>query len=226
MRKFETLTGIAAPLLRDNVDTDSIIPSREMKRVSKSGLGRGLFAGWRYADDGRNKSVLNESFVLNQAGYTEASILLAGANFGCGSSREHAVWALDDFGIRAIIAQSFGAIFQRNCYRNGLLAIELAASEIERIADSVAANPVERRLTVDLEHGQIIDPLGRFVAFDIGAEARQRLLAGADDIDLTLEHAADIATFKAARYRAEPWAEIEPDESLDTLTARNAGPHG
>ncbi|MEL7538622.1 MAG: 3-isopropylmalate dehydratase small subunit [Pseudomonadota bacterium] len=214
MRKFDVHTGIAAPLLRDNIDTDAIIPSREMKRVSKSGLGVGLFAGWRYADDGRNKSAPREDFVLNQDDYRNASVLLTGANFGCGSSREHAVWALADFGIRVIIAESYGAIFQRNCYRNGLLAIELPGDVIARVAGVVAEDPVTRTLTVDLTNRQVVGPLGRFFDFDIGDDARKRLLSGADDIDLTLEHRDEIDTFRAQRYRDEPWAELVIDEML------------
>lgn len=226
MRKFETLTGIAAPLLRDNIDTDAIIPSREMKRVSKAGLGVGLFAGWRYGDGGRNKQALNDEFVLNQAGYADATILLGGANFGCGSSREHAVWALDDYGIRVIIAESFGAIFQRNCYRNGLLAIELPAADIRSIAALVAADPVSRTLTIDLEHRQIIDPQGRFIGFTISEDARSRLLAGADDIAMTLEHGEDIAAFKEARYRREPWSALTTDADITTVSGRHKADGG
>ena len=223
MRKFTSHTGVAAPLLRDNVDTDAIIPSREMKRVSKTGLGGGLFAAWRFSDAGRNKAAPEPGFVLNQPRYADTSILLAGRNFGCGSSREHAVWALDDYGIRVVLAPSFGAIFQRNCYRNGLLAIELPPAEIETIAAAVAEDPQQHRLTVDLEHGRIIDPRGRFIAFDIGDDARQRLLSGADDIDRTLVHAAAIAEFKSERYRAEPWAEISDDETLTYSPRDSAG---
>lgn len=214
MRKFERHTGVAVPLVRDNVDTDAIIPSREMKRVSKTGLGVGLFAAWRYADKGRDKSHNNAEFVLNQAGYQGASILLGGTNFGCGSSREHAVWALDDYGFRVLLAPSFGAIFKRNCARNGILAVELPAETIATLADYVAVDPATRTLTVDLVKRQIEGLPGRLIDFEIGDDARRRLLAGADDIDLTLEHARAIEEFKAKRYVAEPWAELVTDIAL------------
>ncbi len=148
MRKFDVLTGVAAPLLRANVDTDAIIPSREMKSVSKHGLADGLFAGWRYLAIGGREP--DPGFVLNQPAYAGTSILLAGENFGCGSSREHAVWALDEYGIRAVIAPSFAPIFQGNCVRNGLLPVRLDAGAVARLAEAVAPDPQHRPVTVDL----------------------------------------------------------------------------
>ncbi|MEM8982342.1 MAG: 3-isopropylmalate dehydratase small subunit [Pseudomonadota bacterium] len=207
MRPFSVHNGVVAPLRRDNIDTDAIIPSREMKRVSKSGLGIGMFAAWRYADNGRDKDTLVPDFVLNQPAYAETTILLGGTNFGCGSSREHAVWALTDYGIRVVIAPSFGAIFQRNCYRNGLLAIELAEASIDAIEAATAADPQKLTVTVDLTAGRIVTAAGE-VDFSISSEVRERLLSGADDIDLTLRYADEIAAFREARYADEPWADL------------------
>ena len=176
MEKFTTLTAIAAPLLRINVDTDAIIPSREMKKVSKVGLSDGLFAGWRYiAPGGRDE---NPDFVLNQEPYRRAKILLTGMNFGCGSSREHAVWALHEWGIRAVVAPSFGAIFQGNCVRNGILPVVLDNALIENIARQVAADPAHRLVTVDLERCRLTAPDGVVHAFDVAAADREMLLEG------------------------------------------------
>ncbi|MEM1261054.1 MAG: 3-isopropylmalate dehydratase small subunit [Pseudomonadota bacterium] len=207
MRAFNKHSGVVAPLRRDNIDTDAIIPSREMKRVSKSGLGVGLFAAWRYADNGRKKDELVAEFVLNQPAYQGASIVLGGTNFGCGSSREHAVWALNDYGIRVVIAPSFGAIFQRNCYRNGLLAIELPEASIDAIETATAADPQTHTVTVNLAAGKIVTSAGD-IDFAVGDEVRDRLLSGADDIDLTLQYADEIAAFRETRYHDEPWADL------------------
>jgi 3-isopropylmalate/(R)-2-methylmalate dehydratase small subunit len=190
---FTRLTAIAAPLLRDNVDTDAIIPSREMKSTGKTGLADGLFAGWRYSE-GRAP---NPDFVLNQPAYAGAQILAAGRNFGSGSSREHAVWALKEYGIRAILAVSFAPIFFGNCIRNGLLP---AAVPEEAVA-KIAGKPV----TVDLEAQIVSLPVGPSWTFPIGSEAKAMLLEGLDAIDLTLKHRDRIAAFVAADRKARPW---------------------
>jgi 3-isopropylmalate/(R)-2-methylmalate dehydratase small subunit len=185
------------------VDTDAIIPSREMKSVSKDGLADGLFAGWRYTKIGGREP--NADFVLNQPAYAGTQVLLAGENFGCGSSREHAVWALLEFGIRAIIAPSFSPIFQTNCVRNGILPVRLPAAGIARLAESVAADPQSHRLTVDLVHQIVAGPDGTKLAFEIEPEAREMLLEGLDAIDLTLKQRAAIDAFTQADRAARPW---------------------
>jgi 3-isopropylmalate/(R)-2-methylmalate dehydratase small subunit len=194
--------GIAAPLLRLNIDTDAIIPSREMKRVSKQGLGEGLFADWRYCDPAAREP--NPDFVLNQPAYAGTSILLAGANFGCGSSREHAVWALAEYGIRAIIAPSFGAIFFQNCVRNGILPVVLDEAAVQAMADYVAADPAARRLRVDLEHTTVSAGALQH-RFALAGEARAMLLQGLDPIALTLQQASAIETFEQQRRARLPW---------------------
>ena len=197
MTPFTVLTAIAAPLIRDNVDTDAIIPSREMKSTGKTGLADGLFAAWRYLTPGGRDP--NPAFVLNQPAFADASILLGGSNFGCGSSREHAVWALAEYGIRAVIAPSFAPIFAGNCTRNGIVPVVLAADAIAVIAKD------NGRVTVDLCHQQVRLGDGRQWSFDIGAEAKAMLLEGLDAIDLTLKHKADILAFQAADRQARPW---------------------
>src|SRR5512143_1487074 len=180
MEPFTTLTAVAVPLIRANVDTDAIIPSREMKTVSKVGLADGLFAGWRYtAIGGRER---NPDFVLNDPAYEGARILLSGPNFGCGSSREHAVWALAEYGFRAIVAESFSPIFHGNCVRNGVVPVELPGQAIQRIADQVREAPQERRVTVDLLRCAVVAPDGEASAFRIDGEAREMLLEGLDAI--------------------------------------------
>ncbi len=197
MRPLSQHEGICAPILVDNVDTDQIIPSREMKRVSKRGLGAGLFAGWRYVYDGMKKTGLRHDFVLNQSDYVGASIILAGKNFGCGSSREHAVWALCDYGIRVIIAESFGRIFRINCAKNGLLAIELPADTITGINRQVGDEPQSQRLLVDLAKNRIHTPDGGQIEFAIDASDRHMLLEGLDHVSYTLQFADDIDRFRA-----------------------------
>lgn len=187
---FTTHTGIAAPLFRDNIDTDQIIPSREMKSVSKTGLADGMFAGQRYLE-GRTP---DPDFVLNQPDYEEATILLSGKNFGCGSSREHAVWALKEYGFRVIIAESFGEIFYNNCVRNGILAIVTTA-------DKIAALP--REFTVDLP-SQTVGGLH----FDIPDGDKTMLVEGLDVIAQTLEHEADIAAYLENDKKLRPWVYI------------------
>ncbi len=197
MTPFTKLTSVAAPLIRDNIDTDAIIPSREMKTTGKTGLADGLFAPWRYRTPGGRDP--DPDFILNQPDFAAAQILLGGQNFGCGSSREHAVWALAEYGIRAVIAPSFAPIFAGNCTRNGIVPVVLAADAIAAIG--AAGAPV----TVDLEAQRVSLPDGRHWAFEIGAEARAMLLEGLDAIDLTFKHGAEIAAFQAADRSARPW---------------------
>lgn len=206
MRAFLQHMGVVAPLVIDNVDTDQIIPSREMKRVSKTGLGDGLFAGWRYEYDGIKKVGPRKSFVLNRAEYFGTSILLGGKNWGCGSSREHAVWALNDYGIRAIIAESFGRIFQRNCARNGLLAIELSAEQIQLLAESTSASPQSSRVLIDLAKGEVHAPRGEIFTFAIAESDRNMLLNGLDHIEYTMQFESDIARFSRQDREVRAWA--------------------
>lgn len=198
MTGFTTLTALPAPLLRDNIDTDAIIPSREMKTTGKTGLAGGLFAGWRYMK-GRTP---NPDFVLNNPRYAHAPMLLGGANFGCGSSREHAVWALQEYGVRAIIAESFAPIFQANCTRNGIVPVALDRQAVEAIAKA------DSETTVDLD-AQTVAVGDDSWAFAIGREAKVMLAEGLDAIDLTLKHADDIDTFIRADRKARPWVYLE-----------------
>ncbi|MGH8223890.1 MAG: 3-isopropylmalate dehydratase small subunit, partial [Woeseiaceae bacterium] len=186
--------GIAAPLMRINIDTDAIIPSREMKRVSKTGLAQGLFANWRYLDPGTREP--NQEFILNQEPFNQASILLAGSNFGCGSSREHAVWALKEWGIRAVIAPSFGSIFASNCVNNGVLPVQLDEHAVEAIAAAVTEDPRANQVAVDLEHRRIVLD-DRAWDFDIGERERQMLLRGLSPIAMTLQSDDLISEFEA-----------------------------
>ncbi len=202
MEPFVRHTGIAAPLLRINIDTDAIIPSREMKRVSKEGLGEGLFANWRYRDVASRAE--EPGFVLNRAPWRQASILLAGANFGCGSSREHAVWALKDFGFLAIVAPSFGSIFHGNCVRNGIVPVELDESQVAVLAAAEEAKP-GRPLTIDLENCQLVDADGSSHAFRIAEQARHLLLEGLDPIAATLAEDQHIQNFLERDRRERPW---------------------
>jgi len=203
MEKFVQHTGIAAPLLRINVDTDAIIPSREMKAVSKTGLGVGLFAGWRYADE--KARTPNPDFVLNKPEYKGASIILSGVNFGCGSSREHAVWALKEFGIEAVIAPSFGAIFYSNCVRNGILPVVLPDAAVKDLAAQVETDPQARRIAIDLEARTVTAPDGTVHHFTIEPGHRDMLLEGLDEIGLTLKRQSDIDAFAARDRAARPW---------------------
>jgi 3-isopropylmalate/(R)-2-methylmalate dehydratase small subunit len=201
MEKFTTHTGVAAALLRSNIDTDAIIPSREMKTVSKTGLAGGLFAGWRYVQAREPEP----DFVLNRPEQRGSSILLAGLNFGCGSSREHAVWALKEYGIRAIIAPSFGAIFAGNCVRNGLLPVVLSEAQVAELAASVAADPQGCQLSVDLQRCVVADAAGKPYPFSLAASQREMLLKGLDPIALTLESKAAIETFQSRDRLVRPW---------------------
>lgn len=209
MEAFNRLDGVCVPLLIDNVDTDQIIPSREMKRVSKHGLGEGLFAGSRYLYEGKNKVGTNSEFVLNKPEFSGASILLSGRNFGCGSSREHAVWALHDFGIRAVIAESFGRIFRINCARNGLLALELPAEAVATLAQQTAIDPPSRRVSIDLSSREVTAPAGDVFKFSTDESDRRMLMLGLDYIDYSLQYAADIDAFKEKDRRLRPWAYLQ-----------------
>lgn len=206
MSAFTLHRGICAPIREDNVDTDQIIPSREMKRVSKKGLGDGLFAGWRYRYDGKERTGTNDDFVLNQAAYANTTILLGGQNFGCGSSREHAVWALADFGIRVILAESFGRIFRNNCARNRLLAVTLTGDELDTIENATSAEPQQNLLQVDLRNKKLTLPTSDVIAFDLPEFDRTMLLKGLDYIDFTLQYADDIDRFVESDRRARGWA--------------------
>ena len=206
MQPFTHHRGVAAPLLRDNVDTDAIIPSREMRRVSKRGLGIGLFANWRYADVAAR--LPNPDFVLNDPAYVGATILLAGANFGCGSSREHAVWALADFGIRAIFAPSFAVIFRKNCIANGLLPGTMAMDDLAALAAWVREAPQQNLLAVDLNAATVATP-STLTTFGIRPPDRIRLLRGLDPIAHTLTSAGRIDAFEEAWWRACPWARVD-----------------
>ncbi len=200
MDKFTSLTGVAAPMPLINVDTDMIIPKQYLKTIKRTGLGTALFSEMRYDDDGNER----EGFVLNQPAYRDAKILVAGENFGCGSSREHAPWALLDAGIRCVIAPSFADIFYNNCFKNGILPIVLPQAQVDLLMDDAArgANAV---VTVDLERQEITGPDGGTIAFDIDPFRKHCLLNGLDDIALTLEKEAAIDGFEARQRAAEPW---------------------
>lgn len=200
---FTRHTGVLVPIMRPNIDTDAIIPSREMKQVSRTGLAPGLFAGWRYQSAAARTP--NTEFVLNQPAYTGASVLAAGRNFGCGSSREHAVWALAEFGIRVIIAPSFGAIFERNCVNNGVLPVRMNETAIEQLLQHTTDNPQSHRVTADLEAGHISTTNGFLQRFSLAQTQRHMLLLGLDPIDLSLEHQADIERFLERDRQNRPW---------------------
>ena len=206
MAKLLTHTGVVASIPEDNIDTDQIIPSREMKSVSKRGLGKGLFANWRYHDDGASQSGNNPDFILNQPAYAGTSILLAGRNFGCGSSREHAVWALYDFGIRVIIAESFGAIFSNNCARNRLLAIRLPSAQIAAIRKLTEQDPQSTRPTIDLDACTVSIPDGSRFEFKVDAFDRDMLMKGFDYIDFTMQFEPEIDQFIEKDRSARCWA--------------------
>ncbi len=206
MNPFTVHTGIAAPLLRINIDTDAIIPSREMKTVGKRGLAAGLFAGWRYrAPDSREP---DPDFVLNQPAHAGASILLAGANFGCGSSREHAVWALAEYGIRCVIAPSFGAIFFGNCVRNGILPVVLEEALVQQLAADIAPDPQARPITVNLQRLELRPSGGAALPFTLAPGHRSMLLEGLDPIGLTLKQQDLIDHFIRHDRQQRPWAQM------------------
>ena len=199
MEKFDKLTGIAAPLDIINVDTDMIIPKQFLKTIQRSGLGKNLFDEMRYAPDGQEIA----DFVLNQAAYREAQILVAGDNFGCGSSREHAPWALLDFGIRCIIAPSFADIFYNNCFKNGILPIVLPQTEVDKLMDD-AKRGANATISIDLESQTIQGPDGGTISFEIDGFRKQCLMEGLDDIGLTLQKARAIDAYEEA-LDAQAW---------------------
>ena len=208
MQKFETFTGIVCPLDRSNVDTDAIIPKQFLKSIKRTGFGPNLFDEWRYLDHGEpgmdnSKRSLNPDFVLNDPHYQEATILLARENFGCGSSREHAPWALEDYGFRVIIAPSFADIFFNNCFKNGLLPIPLESAVVDRLF-SMAQGEEALRLKVDLEKQRLI--VGEEeIPFEVDAFRKHCLLEGLDDIGLTLQHVDEIRAYEEKRKQTAPW---------------------
>ena len=203
MEKFTTLTSIAAPLDRANVDTDAIIPKQFLKSIKRSGFGPNLFDEWRYEDHGEvgmdnTKRPLNQDFVLNKAQYQGAQILLARENFGCGSSREHAPWALEDYGFKVIIAPSFADIFYNNCFKNGILPIVQGNNVMDELFD------FDGEITINLE-SQSINANGKIYTFEVDAERKRRLMNGLDDIGLTLQYADDIKTFEKDYFKTYSW---------------------
>ena len=209
MKKFTLLHGLVAPLDRANVDTDAIIPKQFLKSIKRSGFGPNAFDEWRYLDHGEpgmdnSKRAVNPEFVLNQARYQGAQILLVRENFGCGSSREHAPWALEDYGFRAIVAPSFADIFFNNCFKNGLLPIRLSAEQVDALFKAVAAHS-GYKLVVDLELQTIGMPDGNVYKFEVETFRKHCLLNGLDDIGLTLQHVEEIKAYETKRRAAQPW---------------------
>jgi 3-isopropylmalate/(R)-2-methylmalate dehydratase small subunit len=209
MKKFTTLTAIVAPMDRANVDTDAIIPKQFLKSIKRSGFGPNLFDEWRYLDHGEpgmdnSKRPLNPDFVLNQPRYHDAKILLTRENFGCGSSREHAPWALEDDGFRVIIAPSFADIFFNNCFKNGILPIVLDAAIVDELFKDVYANE-GYQLTVNLEEQTITKPDGTKFDFEVDAFRKHCLINGLDDIDITMQHVEDIKAYEERRKQTAPW---------------------
>ena len=209
MQKFNLLDGVVMPLDRANVDTDAIIPKQFLKSIKRSGFGPNLFDEWRYLDHGEpgmdnSKRPLNSDFVMNLPRYRGAQILLARENFGCGSSREHAPWALEDFGFRAIIAPSFADIFFNNCFKNGLLPIRLDQEQVDGLFKAVDATP-GYRLKIDLEQQRITAPDGAVYNFEVEPFRKHCLLNGLDDIGLTLQHVEEIRAYEAKHRVEQPW---------------------
>jgi 3-isopropylmalate/(R)-2-methylmalate dehydratase small subunit len=201
MDKFTVLEGVAAPLKVINVDTDMIIPKQYLKTIKRTGLGTGLFSEQRYRDDGSE----NPDFVLNKPAYRNAKILVAADNFGCGSSREHAPWALLDFGIRCIISTSFGDIFYNNCFKNGVLPIKVSPEDLDKLFDD-AERGANARLTIDLAAQEIRGPDGGCVKFDVDPHRKRCMLEGLDDIGLTLEKKSKIDSYESKARESRPWA--------------------
>ncbi len=201
MQKFTKLEGVAAPLRMINVDTDMIIPKQYLKTIKRTGLGKGLFSELRYLDDGSE----NPNFVLNKPAYRNAKVLIADDNFGCGSSREHAPWALMDFGIRCVISTSFGDIFYNNCFKNGVLPIRVSPEDLEKLFDD-ADRGANATLTIDLEAQEIRGPDGGVVKFDIDPFRKHCMLNGLDDIGLTKQKQSKIESFEQKAQAARPWA--------------------
>jgi len=209
MEKFTVHTGLVVPLDRANVDTDAIIPKQYLKSIKRTGFGPTLFDDWRYNEPGEpgmdhSKRAVNQDFVLNFPRYAGASVLIARENFGCGSSREHAVWALDDYGIRAVIAPSFADIFFNNSFKSGLLPIVLDAAVVDRLFKAIEANP-GYQLTVDLAAQQVRTPSGEAFSFVVDEFRKYCLLNGLDDIGLTLQHAEAIRAYETTRKQTAPW---------------------
>ena len=209
MRAFTVLEGLVAPMDRANVDTDAIIPKQFLKSIKRAGFGPNAFDEWRYLDIGQpgmdnTHRPKNPNFVLNQPRYQGASILLTRDNFGCGSSREHAPWALEDFGFRALVGTTFADIFYNNCFKNGLLPIKLPAAEVQALFDMVAATP-GMQLKIDLAAQTVTRPDGKVLSFDVDPFRKECLLNGWDDIGLTLRHADLIKDFEALRRIEQPW---------------------
>ena len=209
MKPFKTFTGIVLPLDRPNVDTDSIIPKQYLKSIKRSGFGVNLFDDWRYLDPGEpgddhSQRRPNSDFILNHPRYQGVEILLARQNFGCGSSREHAVWALMDFGIHAVLAPSFADIFFSNSFKNGLLPVVLPEDMLDQLFQETFAN-TGYRLTIDLEHQKIMTPDNRQISFTIDAGYKVRLLKGLDEISITLADADDIRAYEARQKKITPW---------------------
>ena len=200
MDKFTTLTGVAAPLKIMNIDTDMIIPTQYLKTIARTGLGKGLFSEMRYNEDGSE----NPDFVLNQPAWRNAQILVAEDNFGCGSSREHAPWALLDFGVRAVISTSFADIFYNNCFKNGILPIKVSKADLAKLMDD-AERGANATLTIDLPAQEIRGPDGGVVRFDIDAHRKHCLVNGLDDIGLTMQKADSIVAFEQKTAAARPW---------------------
>ncbi len=200
MEKFTTLTGVAAPLPMINVDTDKIIPKQHLKTIRRTGLGKALFDELRYTPDGEERP----EFVLNKPAYRKASILVAGENFGCGSSREHAPWALLDFGIRCVIAPSFADIFHNNCFKNGILPIALPKEDVAKLLDD-AGRGANATVTIDLEKQEIRGPDGGVVKFEVDPFRKRCLLEGLDDIGLTMEKAPAIDSYEEKQKASQPW---------------------
>jgi 3-isopropylmalate/(R)-2-methylmalate dehydratase small subunit len=201
MDKFTSLTSVAAPLPMINVDTDMIIPKQFLKTIKRTGLGKSLFHEMRYDEDGKE----NPDFVLNKPAYRKAKIIVAGENFGCGSSREHAPWALLDFGIRCVISTSFADIFYNNCFKNGILPVVVSPSDLEKLMDD-AGRGANATLTIDLETQEIRGPDGGMVRFEIDPFRKKCLIEGLDDIGLTMKKADKIRSFEETAAFARPWA--------------------
>ena len=209
MEKFTQYQGLVAPLDRENVDTDAIIPKQFLKSIKKTGFGQNLFDEWRYLDQGEpgqdcSGRPLNPDFVLNQTRYKNAGILLARKNFGCGSSREHAPWAIDQYGFRALIAPSYADIFFNNCFKNGLLPIVLPEAVVAQLFDEVAAFP-GYQLTIDLDRQVVVKPQGEEIPFEVQAFRKYCLMNGLDDIGLTLRHRDKISSYESQRLATKPW---------------------
>jgi 3-isopropylmalate/(R)-2-methylmalate dehydratase small subunit len=209
VRVFTQHDGLVVPIDRANVDTDAIIPKQFLKSIRRTGFGPNLFDEWRYGDHGEpgqdpSQRTLNPDFVLNQPRYQGAGILLARANFGCGSSREHAVWALDDFGIRAVIAPSFAEIFFNNCFKNGVLPIVLEEAVVDSLFQAVETTP-GYRLVIDLPAQTVTTPSGELLAFEVDEFRKHCLINGLDEIGLSLRHAGEIRAYEERRKRETPW---------------------